>query len=101
MIRPRVCMRPLASLRPLAPLKPLSRVRSTKWRAFKRFRSCKAILETAEKLRQAGADHDSLDDFFAQLAKRQPKLFVKLGARVLLSELKKAEQQKMRKTRHL
>jgi hypothetical protein len=93
-------MRPLASLTPLAPLKPLALNLSTCRRPFKRFRSCKAILETAEKLSHAGADHDGLVDFFAQLAKRQPKLFLKLGMRVLRSELKEEERAMLRRWRN-
>jgi hypothetical protein len=86
MSRPRLCMKPLTNLRPLEPLKPLLVIGSKKWRTFKSFRSCKAILQAAETFLQEGADLDCLSQFYLQVAKHQPKLFMRLVVRVLRFE---------------
>jgi len=100
MSRPRVCLRPLASLRPLDPLKPLALIQSTKRRPLKRYRSCRAILEGAEKLQRAGADKDGLAQFYLQLMKKQPKLMMKLAVRVLRLEVKEEERAMLRRWRN-
>ena len=59
------------------------RVGARRRRDFKRYRSCKAVLERAEQLLQSGAGHDIITEFFVEVGTKQPITLAELLVRSL------------------